>query len=244
MSESPSRKIQRLARDHASGLHAKPVAKCAGCGRYRTIVADPPWPIAATGINFVGGRSETFVPYPTMSIDDIAAIPVRSLSVADFSGPTRARRRAAEEPARDGSHLFLWCTTSTMEPAHEVARGWGFEPSALLVWCKESRGFSVGGVFQANVEFVVYARRGSPSVSRTVDSRWFRWPRGAHSAKPEAFLDLVESVCGGPYLELFARRQRLGWDTWGNEALEHVTMADAPQGAEAHAAGVPESGAA
>jgi hypothetical protein len=49
-------------------------------------------------------------------------------------------------------------------------------------------------------------------------------PRSGHSAKPEAFLDIVESVSPGPYLELFARRQRLGWDTWGDEALEHVTV--------------------
>jgi hypothetical protein len=55
--------------------------------------------------------------------------------------------------------------------------------------------------------------------------RWFQWPRGKHSAKPEAFLDLVESVSPGPYLELFARRNRLGWDTWGNECLDHgVTL--------------------
>lgn len=37
--------------------------------------------------------------------------------------------------------------------------------------------------------------------------------------------DIVESVSPGPYLEMFARRQRLGWDTWGNEALEHVEVA-------------------
>jgi N6-adenosine-specific RNA methylase IME4 len=40
-----------------------------------------------------------------------------------------------------------------------------------------------------------------------------------HSAKPEAFLDVVEQVSPGPYLELFSRRARLGWDTWGDEAL-------------------------
>ncbi len=45
-----------------------------------------------------------------------------------------------------------------------------------------------------------------------------------HSAKPEAFLDLVEQVSPGPYLEMFARRNRLGWDTWGNEALNHVSL--------------------
>ena len=49
-------------------------------------------------------------------------------------------------------------------------------------------------------------------------------PCGEHSAKPDAFYDLVESVSPGPYLELFARRQRLGWDTWGEEALEHISI--------------------
>lgn len=44
------------------------------------------------------------------------------------------------------------------------------------------------------------------------DTRWWVWPRGAHSAKPEAFLDLVESMSPGPYAELFARRARFGWD--------------------------------
>ena len=56
------------------------------------------------------------------------------------------------------------------------------------------------------------------------ESRWYEWPRGKHSKKPEAFQDIVESVSPGPYLELFARRQRLGWHTWGNEALNHVTL--------------------
>jgi N6-adenosine-specific RNA methylase IME4 len=56
------------------------------------------------------------------------------------------------------------------------------------------------------------------------DGRWFTWPVAEHSRKPEAFLDLVEQVSPGPYLELFARRQRLGWDTWGDEALAHVDL--------------------
>lgn len=62
------------------------------------------------------------------------------------------------------------------------------------------------------------------SERRRLNTTWFQWPRREHSRKPEAFLDLVESVSPGPYLELFARRQRLGWDTWGNEALEHVAL--------------------
>lgn len=67
--------------------------------------------------------------------------------------------------------------------------------------------------------------KGEPTATGRASSRWFTWPRGVHSQKPEAFQDLVEQVSPGPYLELFARRQRLGWDTWGNEALNHVELA-------------------
>jgi N6-adenosine-specific RNA methylase IME4 len=55
-------------------------------------------------------------------------------------------------------------------------------------------------------------------------TRWFEWPRGKHSAKPDAFLDLVERVSPGPYCELFARRDRLGWDTWGDQSLGTAEM--------------------
>jgi N6-adenosine-specific RNA methylase IME4 len=48
-----------------------------------------------------------------------------------------------------------------------------------------------------------------------VDTTWWQWPRGPHSVKPAAFLDVVEQVSPEPYVELFARQPRLGWDSWG-----------------------------
>ncbi len=67
-------------------------------------------------------------------------------------------------------------------------------------------------------------RKPATPLPARVNTRWFTWPRGRHSEKPAALYDMVEEVSPGPYLELFARRQRLGWDTWGDEALEHVRM--------------------
>jgi len=74
-------------------------------------------------------------------------------------------------------------------------------------------------------------RAETPPPQRS-DSRWYEWPRGRHSAKPEAFLDMVERISPPPYLELFARRQRLGWATWGNECLNHVQLNGANAGVE------------
>jgi N6-adenosine-specific RNA methylase IME4 len=184
--------------------------------KYRTIVADPPWkqpsggPANGNGFAVAGGRPST-LPYGTMTVEQIAAYPTWTHAAAD-------------------AHLWLWTTNAHIEHAYEVARSWRFRPSVLLTWAKEPRGIGLGGAFTQTTEHVLFARRGSLAAKRRLNTTWFQWPRGAHSAKPEAFLDLVESVSPGPYLELFARRQRLGWDTWGNEALEHVELATARDG--------------
>jgi N6-adenosine-specific RNA methylase IME4 len=260
--------------------------------RYRTIVADPPWEIGDFP-EWSDGRGSIPCPYPTMSLDEIGALPVRELS----------------DNVDHDAHLYLWTIDQLLEDAFSVARSWGFHHSATLVWCKRTIGTGLGGIWPANVEFVLFCKRpkvtSRPDVLRLtmalaaaaeragvtradVDAhmgtsdmggwwlsriehrcacptdaqwprlkallrlddslddlvaelnarkgtapppslvrapgRWFTWPRAEHSAKPDAFLDLVEQVSPGPYLELFARRQRLGWDTWGNEALNHVDL--------------------
>ena len=180
-------------------------------GEYRTIVADPPWEQSdrrqRAGVSF-GERSyqNTTLDYPTMTLREISDLPVSDL-------------------VQEDAHLYLWTTTRLLRESYSVAEAWGFRVGVVLVWAKPSRGFGLGDAFQSNVEFVLFARRGRLRPLRRAESSWFAWPRGSHSIKPEAFFDLVESVSPGPYLELFARRQRLGWDTWGNEALKHVELA-------------------
>jgi N6-adenosine-specific RNA methylase IME4 len=178
--------------------------------RYRTIVADPPWeqpsggPASGNGFAVAGGRPST-MPYGSMDVDAIAALPVGDL-------------------ADSAAHLYLWVTNAYVEDSFGIARYWGFRPSVLLTWCKDPHGIGLGGTYIQTTEHVLFCRRGVCPAAERVDSTWWRWPRGRHSAKPGAFLDMVERVSPAPRLEMFARRQRLGWDTWGNEALEHVEM--------------------
>jgi N6-adenosine-specific RNA methylase IME4 len=176
--------------------------------RYRTIVADPPWAYGATRYGFKGnGRAidgdtvgKAFLPYAEMPTEAICALPVRDMAERD-------------------AHLYLWTTNRYLRDAYEVAKAWGFVVSKALVWCKPPHARPLGGTFGSATEFVLFCRRGTlASLSRTSQD-WFEWPRGRHSQKPEAFLDLVESVSPGPYLEMFARRARFGWDYWGNESL-------------------------
>ena len=162
------------------------------------------------GEGFTGTTGSLPLPYPTMKVHEIAALPVADLAAADCA-------------------LYLWTINAHVRDAYDIARSWGFKPSTLLIWCKAPMGGGLGGAFGITTEYFLYARRGSPAERRTIGS-WFRWKRHyingkpSHSAKPDAFYDLVEQVNPGPYVELFARRARLGWDYWGNESLQTVEI--------------------
>jgi N6-adenosine-specific RNA methylase IME4 len=193
---------------------------------YSTIVADPPWPMPETGRTTRGetdskgvytsasgrevdgtwwGRHRggtVTLGYSTMTLADIEAMPM-------------------SEIAAPNAHLYLWTTNRYLEDAYRIARTWGFRPAQLLTWAKPPMGVGFGGAFTTTTEFVIFARRGTLKALQRVDSSWWGWSRVyqdghiAHSAKPDAFLDLVEQVSPGPYVELFCRRPRLGWDSWG-----------------------------
>jgi N6-adenosine-specific RNA methylase IME4 len=185
--------------------------------KYRTIVADPPWeqkrgpafPVTRKSGRNYRRTSAVSKPlaYRTLSVEAILNLPVAELADRD-------------------AHLYLWVTNRYIESGYQVARAWGFRPVVLLTWAKKPRGQGLGGTYCQTTEHCLFARRGTLPALRRVDSTWWLWKRQdeAHSQKPDAFIDLVTSVSPGPYLELFARRQRLGWDTWGDEALEHVAL--------------------
>lgn len=185
------------------------------CPPYSTIVADPPWPYE-TRVN--GTRAITHsikrdgsvargvddMGYGVMSIADLCALPVIAISAPD-------------------AHLYLWVTNSFMVEGHEICRAWGFTPKTILTWAKTHQddpcrvSMKTGYYFRGATEHAIFAVRGSmPLQTEEGVPTAFLWPRiGAHSVKPDAFLDLVERCSPGPYVELFCRRPRLGWDSWG-----------------------------
>jgi N6-adenosine-specific RNA methylase IME4 len=178
---------------------------------FSTIVADPPWPVPMKMGK--GGRRAraTEIPYSLMSVYEIMALPVRAL-------------------ASEQAHLYLWTTRRLFREgvAAEVARAWGFEPCGELIWGLRNPG--MGGFNGAGHEPILLASRGGlPWPKNKLPASVCFWKQlyqhgKVHSAKPDAFLDLVEEVSPAPRVELFARSQRLGWSTWGNECFNNVAM--------------------
>ena len=182
--------------------------------RYRTIVADPPWEIGKR-LGAGGRRARaTTTPYGFMPIEEIEALPV-----ADW---------CAEDCA-----LFLWSTRRLFRDgvAAAVAQAWGFEPCGEVIWGLRNPGTGTRALANDH-EPVLVARRGDAlwTAEEPMGVHFWRQPYASngggkvHSAKPDAFLDHVERWSPGPYLELFARRARFGWDYWGDESLGTAEM--------------------
>lgn len=172
---------------------------------YSTIVADPPWqyqkrPGAKSG-SVMGSMAEG--QYSTMTNEEIAALPVGEL-------------------AADQAHLYLWVTNPGMfggrfgrVTPRDIVEAWGFTYVTLLTWVKPGGG-GMGWYFRGQTEHAVFAQRGMLGIpADRREPNVVTAKRGGHSAKPPAFYDLVERVSPGPYVDLFARQPRFGWDSWG-----------------------------
>lgn len=189
--------ILTLERDHHKEQVARRIERdsieALPSGQYAVIVADPPWAYTKRAEDKTHrGRC----PYPSMTLDEIAALPVRAMGMAD-------------------SILWLWTTNAMMRDAFEVLDAWGYVEKTILTWVKSRMG--LGDWLRGKTEHCILAVRGKPVVRLTNQTTALLADSGAHSAKPDEFYALVEALCPGTRLELFARRKREGWTAWGAE---------------------------
>ena len=174
--------------------------------KFKTILADPPWRFQnSTGK--VAPEHKRLSRYPTMTLDDICALPVEG--VAD-----------------DTAHLYLWVPNALLPEGLKVMEAWGFQYKSNLIWHKVrkdggSDGRGVGFYFRNVTEVILFGVRGKNA--RTLDAgrsqvNMIQTRKREHSRKPDEQYALIEACSPGPYLEMFARGERKKWAVWGNQA--------------------------
>lgn len=166
---------------------------------FSVLVADPPWPEKKGLIPWGSADSH----YNLMTLVDIKAFGLPELQ-------------------RD-CWLFLWCPQRRIKDALEVMQAWAFKDTgSALVWCKQNaknggQVMGLGYYFRMSHEFLLLGKRGKPKpLSHSIRSIFFA-PRGRHSEKPDEAYRIIERFSNGPYCELFARKPRPGWTTYGKE---------------------------
>lgn len=179
---------------------------------FRTIVADPPWPYD----NVDGPRAAPDHRPNSWDTACTGSAPRYGSMSMEALKSLGVRRHAA-----NNAHLYLWTTNSFMVEAHELSRAWGFAPKTILTWGKmKSDGtpsMKTGYYFRGATEHVVFAVRGVLRLIGQSCPTLHLSRRLPHSIKPDWFFGLVEQQSPGPYLELFARKTRLGWSAWGDQ---------------------------
>ncbi len=205
---------------------------------YPTVVADFPWPYELRG-SALGNNRAVDNKYKIMEWPDIQ----NTLNLLHKVLP-------------DHAAVCMWVVPPTTDRAIEATKAAGFRyVTKLASWVKLTSGsYSIftglGFYSRANSEDLLLfvnqkKRQGSPirlrkdvkQVVITLHEEQLRenggtptllWPIGRHSQKPEQIQDAIERLFQGPYLELFARRQRPGWTCLGNE-IDGLDIRDALQ---------------
>ena len=213
---------------------------------YRTILADPPWwyndrlppTTYSTGRKLKKKRTRSAHDnYPCMTTEEICAL--------GDTNACRETMDVAGHLIEDEAFLLLWTTNTHLLSGDsiKVAKAWGFEPKQLLTWIKGhtviDREYDIDNGAGRNIAQLVlhmgmgnYLRNCTEQLivatrGRNLREWWYDYGRrnilladpyrNEHSRKPDSIYELIEWCCPKPYLELFARRKRDGWTSWGNE---------------------------
>lgn len=176
--------------------------------RFRVVLADPPWQFTD---KLPGAGRGAAKHYACLTVPELCAFPL--------------------PPLADDCTLFLWRVASMQQEALDVMRAWGFTLKTEIVWLKRTasgkRWFGMGRTVRAEHETCLVGTRGRyVTKSKREYSTFAAVASRRHSEKPAAFYELIERLRDGPYVELFARRRRVGWTSLGNEL--DVTSVESP----------------
>lgn len=189
-------------------------------GHFKAILADPPWSFNVWSKDTGSGRSPESH-YSTMTMGDLAALPVAELAAPDCV-------------------LFCWVCWPSLPDALRTIEAWGFTYKTCgFDWMKAHAGqiemfrddgdvqVGMGYWTRANTEPCLLAVRGKPKRLNADVRQGILEPRRQHSRKPDCVHDRIERLVAGPYLELFARAPRKGWTVWGNQTDKFAERAAA-----------------
>lgn len=165
---------------------------------YRVLLADPPWDFDD---HLPGNARGAAYNYQCLSLPELIKFPL--------------------PPMLPDSLLFLWRVAAMQEEALYTMRQWGFTPKAEIVWLKRTkynkRWFGMGRTVRNEHEVCLIGHRGRPTILSHSIRSTFSAPVRAHSQKPDEQYAIIEALSAGPYVELFARQHRAGWDSFGLE---------------------------
>ena len=172
---------------------------------YSIILADPPWKQSKGGAKKVRKNSSGKpLDYPVCSIDEI-----------------KLHLSEADKHTTDNAVLFLWTIDKYLFEAQKIAEELGYKLHARMIWNKVT-GIPAAFTVRYGHEYLLYMYKGKLTPVATEERgkihTVFTEQVKAHSQKPEISFEIIERLYPSETkFEMYARKERNGWDCWGNE---------------------------
>ncbi|MBY6244171.1 MT-A70 family methyltransferase [Methylosinus sp. Sm6] len=169
---------------------------------YGLILSDPPWSFGVWGKD--GHNKGPEMHYDTMSRSELFSLPVWKLA------------------APNCAHV-MWTTQAQLPLALDLLLHWGFDYRSCGSWAKQSKSgaswaFGTGYWFRSAAELFLVGAIGAPRIMSHSERNLIVAPVREHSRKPDEMHEMLERMFPRVRkLEMFARRSRPGWDSWGDE---------------------------
>lgn len=176
-------------------------------GQYGLIYADPPW--AYEMYSEKGYEKSPDVHYNCMKQDELKDL----------------RDQILFSTAPD-CVLFMWAVWPKLDEALELMNHWGFKFKTGGAWHKKTKnwldGFGTGYIVRSACEPYLIGTIGEPKTKNKntrniLETCVIEDQLREHSRKPDQMVTILENLFHGPYLEMFARTERLNWTVCGNE---------------------------
>lgn len=176
--------------------------------QYFLILTDPPWPQGKGGKKKVRPNSSGKPPdYPTLSLGEI-----------------KEHLETVTKYTTENAILFLWATDKYLVDAQQIAEECGWKLHTRIIWDK-GRGQAPSFDIRFTHEYLLYMYKGKfTTVSNEVRGKYasvIKEQNTVHSRRPLISYLMIEAMYKeGNRIEMYARKPRKGWDSFGNELDE------------------------
>lgn len=165
----------------------------------------PPWRQSKGGKKSVRPNSSGEpLDYPTLTLEEISE-----------------HLRIATEHTAENSVLFLWTIDKYLFEAQQIAETLGYKLHARMIWDKVT-GIPAAFTVRYGHEYLLYMYRGKlltvAAEMRGKVHTVFRERAQRHSQKPDISYEIIDRLYpNAKKLEMYARVEREGYDSFGNE---------------------------
>lgn len=165
---------------------------------------DPPWPQKKGGLRKVAPNQTRNLDYDTMPVKEIFALLDSEFQI-DSEAPV----------------VFLWAIDKFLHEAESEMKNRGYKLHSRIIWDKEN-GVAPAFTVRFSHEYLLWFYKSPmPKIAIAMQGKlptvWREQARG-HSQKPDLAYSCIEALYPeSEKWDIFSRRNRTGWQAWGNE---------------------------